>query len=59
MNNRTTFVIAHRLSTVQHADKIMVLDEGEIVEEGTHLELIEQKGLYSRLYELQFDQKFV
>lgn len=54
MENRTTFVIAHRLSTVQHADKIMVMDEGRIVEEGTHLELIEQKGLYSHLYELQF-----
>lgn len=54
MQNRTTFVIAHRLSTVQHADRILVLDEGEIVEEGTHLELIEQKGLYSHLYELQF-----
>ncbi|MFD2532688.1 ABC transporter ATP-binding protein [Gracilimonas halophila] len=54
MQNRTTFVIAHRLSTVQHADHILVLDEGKIVEEGTHLELIEQKGLYSHLYELQF-----
>lgn len=54
MENRTTFVIAHRLSTVQHADKILVMDEGRIVEEGTHLELIEQKGLYSHLYELQF-----
>lgn len=54
MENRTTFVIAHRLSTVQHADKILVMDEGKIVEEGTHLELIEQKGLYSHLYELQF-----
>lgn len=54
MENRTTFVIAHRLSTVQHADKILVMDEGKIVEEGTHLELIEQNGLYSHLYELQF-----
>lgn len=54
MDNRTTFVIAHRLSTVQHADHILVMDEGKIVEEGTHLELIEQKGLYSHLYELQF-----
>jgi subfamily B ATP-binding cassette protein MsbA len=54
MQNRTTFVIAHRLSTVQHADRILVLDEGKIVEEGTHLKLIEQKGLYSHLYELQF-----
>lgn len=54
MQNRTTFVIAHRLSTVQHANRILVLDEGNIVEEGTHLELIEKKGLYSHLYELQF-----
>jgi subfamily B ATP-binding cassette protein MsbA len=54
MENRTTFVIAHRLSTVQHADHILVMDEGSIVEEGTHLELIEKKGLYSHLYELQF-----
>ncbi|MCH2450405.1 MAG: ATP-binding cassette domain-containing protein [Gracilimonas sp.] len=54
MENRTTFVIAHRLSTVQHADHILVMDEGKIVEEGTHLELIGQQGLYSHLYELQF-----
>jgi subfamily B ATP-binding cassette protein MsbA len=54
MENRTTFVIAHRLSTVQHADKILVMDEGKIVEEGTHLDLLEKKGLYSHLYELQF-----
>ncbi|MCP9290335.1 ABC transporter ATP-binding protein [Gracilimonas sediminicola] len=54
MTNRTTFVIAHRLSTVQHADRILVLDEGKIVEQGTHVELIGQNGLYSHLYELQF-----
>jgi len=54
MENRTTFVIAHRLSTVQHADHILVLDEGKIVEQGTHLQLIDQNGLYSHLYELQF-----
>jgi subfamily B ATP-binding cassette protein MsbA len=54
MQNRTTFVIAHRLSTVQHADRIIVIDEGEIVEEGTHAELIQADGLYSHLYELQF-----
>lgn len=54
MKGRTTFVIAHRLSTVQHADKILVLDEGEIVETGTHEELLRAGGLYSHLYELQF-----
>lgn len=54
MENRTTFVIAHRLSTVQHADRILVLDDGKIVEDGTHPELIEKNGLYSHLYELQF-----
>lgn len=54
MQNRTTFVIAHRLSTVQHADRILVLDNGKIVEQGTHAQLIDQKGLYGHLYELQF-----
>jgi ATP-binding cassette, subfamily B, bacterial MsbA len=54
MQNRTTFVIAHRLSTVQHADRILVLDNGEIVEAGFHNELIENGGLYSHLYALQF-----
>ncbi len=54
MKGRTTFVIAHRLSTIQHADRILVLNEGKIVEDGTHQELLTQKGLYSHLYELQF-----
>lgn len=54
MESRTTFVIAHRLSTVQHADRILVLDNGRIVENGTHSELLTQDGLYSHLYELQF-----
>lgn len=54
MHNRTTFVIAHRLSTVQHADKILVMDNGRIVEVGNHSELISQNGLYKKLYELQF-----
>ncbi len=54
MKNRTTFVIAHRLSTVQHADRILVMDKGEIVEDGTHFELLEKNGLYSHLYNLQF-----
>lgn len=54
MKGRTTFVIAHRLSTVQHADRILVLDKGEIVEDGTHQQLLASGGLYSHLYELQF-----
>lgn len=54
MKGRTTFVIAHRLSTVQHADRILVLNKGSIVEDGTHQELLSSGGLYSHLYELQF-----
>jgi subfamily B ATP-binding cassette protein MsbA len=54
MKNRTTFVIAHRLSTVQNADKILVLEDGRIVESGTHGELISRDGLYGHLYALQF-----
>lgn len=50
MKNRTTFVIAHRLSTVRNADCIMVLEQGEIIERGTHKELLEQKGRYYQLY---------
>jgi len=51
---RTTFVIAHRLSTIRSADQILVLDAGEIVERGTHAELMENGGLYRRLYEKQY-----
>lgn len=50
MKNRTTFVIAHRLSTVRNADCIMVLDQGEIIERGTHKELLDKKGRYYQLY---------
>jgi ATP-binding cassette, subfamily B, multidrug efflux pump len=54
MRGRTSLVIAHRLSTVQHADRILVLHHGELREQGTHVELLRQGGLYARLYELQF-----
>jgi subfamily B ATP-binding cassette protein MsbA len=54
MINRTTFVIAHRLSTVLHADKIAVIENGRIVESGTHDDLLTNSGLYSRLHSLQF-----
>ena len=54
MQGRTTLVIAHRLATVQRADRIVVLDQGRIVETGTHIELVERQGLYARLAELQF-----
>ena len=55
MDNRTTFIIAHRLSTVLHADRILVVDEGHIVQEGTHSELFEQEGLYRTLALHQFN----
>ena len=51
--NRTTFVIAHRLSTVHQADKILVMANGEIVEYGKHTELIQQNGMYKEIYDLQ------
>lgn len=54
MQNRTTLVIAHRLSTVKQADKIVVLQDGQIIETGTHADLIEHSGLYARLAKLQF-----
>ena len=53
MKNRTSLVIAHRLSTIQDADQILVLDQGQIIEQGTHLELINKKGLYKSLQEVQ------
>ncbi len=56
MKNRTTLAIAHRLSTILAADVILVVDHGEIVERGTHFELMEKNGVYARLYNEQFSQ---
>jgi ABC-type multidrug transport system fused ATPase/permease subunit len=54
IENRTAFIIAHRLSTVREADRIIVIEGGEIVEEGSHRALMEREGLYSQLYQMQF-----
>jgi subfamily B ATP-binding cassette protein MsbA len=54
MKGRTVFVIAHRLSTIQNVDKIVVLEQGRIVQIGDHKSLIERGGLYKRLYQMQF-----
>ncbi|GMQ26886.1 ABC transporter ATP-binding protein [Algoriphagus sp. oki45] len=53
MTNRTTLVIAHRLSTIQHADEILVIEKGKIVQQGTHIELMQREGLYQKLSSIQ------
>jgi subfamily B ATP-binding cassette protein MsbA len=56
MKGRTTFVVAHRLSTIQRADRILVLDKGKLVEEGSHAQLMERKGLYYYLYTIRLNE---
>ena len=55
MQGRTTLMVAHRLSTIQNADNIIVMHKGRIVEEGTHQELLKQGGVYYKLYKLQYE----
>jgi ABC-type multidrug transport system ATPase subunit len=57
MEGRTTFVIAHRLSTVRRADLILVMDKGRIVQQGKHDELLQQGGLYREIYDLQLSDR--
>ncbi len=57
MSGRTSLVIAHRLSTIRYVDKIFVMHKGELIEEGTHEELIAEKGLYRKLYDLQYKEQ--
>ena len=56
MKGRTAFVIAHRLSTIRNADEILVMNEGKIVEQGSHNDLIARKGFYYDLYNSQFEE---
>ena len=56
MTGRTSFIVAHRLSTIQTADVILVMNEGNVIEQGTHDELLARGGFYARLYRSQFEQ---
>lgn len=56
---RTSFIIAHRLSTIKNADLILVMNEGDIIEQGTHEELLEKQGFYANLYNSQFDSVMI
>ena len=57
MEGRTSFIIAHRLSTIKNADLILVMDHGDIVEQGSHEELLEKNGFYANLYNSQFSEE--
>ena len=57
MTGRTSFVIAHRLSTIKDADLILVMKDGDIIEQGNHKELLAKKGFYADLYNSQFENK--
>ena len=54
MDGRTSFIVAHRLSTIKESDVILVMNDGDIIEQGTHEELLNKGGFYSRLYNSQF-----
>ena len=56
MKGRTSFIIAHRLSTIKNADLILVMNHGDIVEQGTHEELLAKGGFYEKLYDSQFEE---
>lgn len=56
MEGRTSFVIAHRLSTIKNADVILVMKDGDIIEQGNHEELLEKNGFYAQLYNSQFEE---
>ena len=55
MKGRTSFIVAHRLSTITSADIILVMNKGQIIEQGTHAELLKKKGFYANLYNSQFE----